>query len=195
MPEEEEEEDEVITEVAEYSPKSDFSKALIVKEAVQKCIEARGKEMRAGYWNIKATNEGIQKEYKPDTRKTYIGTIDALRNLLSPEIKMNEAFQKVEEKIRKKIDSLYNTFAYKEKKVVIKYDERTGNNMPVWKETGVAYLPDIDEILPHQNAKPGEWNPYVNAYWNARVEEYDKLFALLNDLLHSRNYFKSQISF
>ena len=54
-----EENDEIISEEAEYSAKSEFSKPKIVFNAMQKCIESRAKEMKPGYENTKLTRDGL----------------------------------------------------------------------------------------------------------------------------------------
>ena len=112
-----EEGDEIIDESPEYSPKSDFSKAMVVKEAVSKCMEARAQEMKAGHWNIKVFPNGVQKEYKSDTRKQYVSTVEALRNLMSPEIQRHKTFIPVEKKIRQQMLNIYNLYVYEERKI------------------------------------------------------------------------------
>lgn len=189
--------DEIIDESPEYSPKSDFSKAMVVKEAVSKCMDARAQEMKAGHWNIKVFPNGVQKEYKSDTRKQYIATVEALRNLMSPEIQRHDKFKVVEKKIRAEMIKIFNLYVYEEKRITM---VKTPNgNMPMWKNTGRKFMPDVDDVVTvpgggrQGNTGPGLWNSYVNVYWNNMVLEYDRLFAGLNDLIDSLNYFKQEL--
>jgi len=203
MDEDDYEDNDIIQEAPEYSPKSDFSKAMVVKEAIQKCMEARGKEMRSGYWNIKVMPNGIQKEYKEDSRKAFISTVEALRNLLSPEIKRNKPFIEVENKMVERFEKLKDVYSYQERQQVIIKDPKTGMEMPVWKKTGLKYIPNVDAVVtvpnssnPNQaNTGPGLWNNHVSAYWDALVIEYDELFASLNELIDSLNYFKQELTY
>ncbi len=195
--------DNIIQESPEYSPKSDFSKAMVVKEAVQKCMESRSKEMRSGYWNIKVLPNGIQKEYKEDSRKAFISTVEALRNLLSPEIKRHKSFLAMENKVVDNFEKLKDLYSYQERQQVIGKDPKTGMDMPVWKKTGLKYMPSVDAVVtvpssvnPQQaNTGPGLWNNHVSAYWDALVIEYDELFASLNELIDSLNYFKQELTY
>ena len=107
--------DDIIAEVPEYIPKSDYSKALITKEAVQRCLTLRAVEMKPGHWNMKVFPNGIQKEYNTDTRKAFISSVEALRNLLYPEMIRNKQYWKREQMIRAIIDNLYHQYSYKER--------------------------------------------------------------------------------
>ncbi len=78
---------------AEYSSKSDFSKAEVVKQQVMRCDECRSKEMKAGYFNY--TSDG-KKIYVPDSRKEWISAVKALRRLMEPECRKNKDFKDAE---------------------------------------------------------------------------------------------------
>lgn len=197
----EDEDDEIIAENPEYTPKSDFSKAEITKECVQKCITNRAVEMKAGHWNIKVMPNGIQREYKTDTRKAYTSCVEALRNLLYPELISNPEFLEREKKIRIRIEELFKKYCYKERELQI-IQTPTGQR-PIWKTTGREFLPDIDATVTisdpskANSAKTGRglWNNYVNLYWDEIVLEYDKIFALLNNLIANLNYFRMHMRF
>lgn len=185
-------------EAAEYSPKSEFSKPKIVYEAFQKCINARGDEMRAGYYNVKVTAEGIPtKTWVKDSRQIFIGTVIALRGLLSPELGLNSDYGKKVTDAESELKKIFDKYVYEEKSQVVE------NNRLVWKSTGRRYIPEIDETVVVQNVNQpgravelrGKWNSFSNAYWGESVKIYDKIFCYLNDLINDLNYFKQQISY
>ncbi len=186
------------SENAEYSAKSDFSKAKIVYEAMQKCIQARGKEMKAGYYNHKVSNDGsILKIWVEDSRQVFIGSVEVLRGLLSPEIK-NE--KKYDSAIKK-----YYEHKIKIKKIYMYHEKMPENEKGkiLLKKTGRAFIPEIglSVIVPDLRnpvigkAVMGGWDNNVNAYWDELVILYDYIFAILNDLINHLNYFKQSIAY
>lgn len=197
--------DETLNEGLDYSPKSEFSKGLITQRAVEKCIEARGKEMRCGYWNTTLDKNGMPvKNWITDTRKEFIGSVIALRNLLYPEILNSKKYKNKEKKIRKDEQKLKEECIYKEK-VLAESEEKRNPKKFIWKETGKKYLPEIGErviieTISHEGYKEGNeinggWDDKVNRYFNECVYIYDKVFAILNQLIADNGYFKSKISF
>lgn len=196
---EEEKGDEYESDIAEYSLKSDFSKAKVVEEATKKCIDARGKEMKAGYYNTKLTKDGQPiRTWVEDSRQIYIGTVIALRNLLSPEIKNNENCKTSLKKLDEDKKKIFDNYCYTEK-----IQEKNKKGRMIWKDNSRKMIPEIDDVVVVKNpGNPsmglrgkGHWNLYVNAYWNDLVDVYDKIFATLNNLIDSLNYFKHKTSF
>ncbi len=190
--------DDIDSEEAEYSSKSDFSKAKIVYEAMQKCIDARGKEMKAGYYNNKITKDGsVLKIWVEDSRQVFIGTVEALRGLLSPEIKNEKTYKDVIKKYYERKKTIKGKYIYKEK-LASNVDGRI-----MLKESGRTFIPEIDSIviMPHlknpQLAEQitGGWNNYINAYWDELVVLHEYIFAVLNDLINHLNYFKQAVSY
>ncbi len=190
--------DEIDSDGAEYSSKSDFSKAKIVYEAMQKCIDARGKEMKAGYYNNKISNDGsILKIWVEDSRQVFIGTVEVLRGLLSPEIKNEDAYKKVIKNYYERKKTIRNNYIYKEKTATNK------NGTIMLEETKRKFIPEIGAmvIIPSiQNPKlaqqaRGGWDNYVNAYWDEMIILYDYIFAVLNDLINHLNYFKQAVAY
>ena len=59
---------------AEYSSKSDFSKAEVVKIQVNKCNEIRSKEMREGYFNYDRFGNKI---YIPDRSEEHTSELQS----------------------------------------------------------------------------------------------------------------------
>ncbi len=190
--------DDIDSEEAEYSSKSDFSKAKIIYEAMQKCIEARGKEMKSGYYNNKISNDGsITKIWIEDTRQVFVGTVEILRGLLSPEIKNEKAYKKV-------IKDYYDR--KKEIKEIFIYTERLPelqNGRIILKESERKFMPEIGSIVIIKDIRNpsigkqvrGGWDNQINAYWDELIVLYDYIFAVLNDLINHLNYFKQQIAY
>ncbi len=183
---------------AEYSSKSDFSKAKIVYEAMQKCIEARGKEMKAGYYNNKISNDGsVLKMWVEDSRQVFIGTVESLRGLLSPEIKNEQAYKKVIKDYYDRKKTIKSNYIYKEKVA------KNKGGAIILEETKREFIPEIgaNVIIPSihnpriaQQVRGG-WDNNVNSYWDEIVILYDYIFAVLNDLINHLNYFKQAIAY
>jgi len=192
------EEDDIISEAAEYSPKSEFSKPKIVMEAFQKCVEARGKEMKAGYYNEKIDNHGnVQRVWIPDARDVFFGTVEALYSLLTPECLRDKTFQKNNKFIREKISESYLNYCYEERK----FDKNEQGEI-VLRKTGFKYMPELNSTVIIKDLKTGKgtpvkdgWNDKVNHYKNQLVIHYDNLFSELNKVIDALNYFKSKPSF
>lgn len=202
-------EGEELLEDADYSRKSDFSKALIVKEQVQRCLTARSKEMKSGYYNYKINKDQVAQIYVPDSRREFVSAVKALRCALEPETrkKDNSKYKKVEEELVKAEEDIFKKYAYypKNKREVLI------NNPPykkvVWVpiKDATPYIPEIDTSLPTDDPKhplstrtilqKGLWNNNVFAYWEELIEIYDELFAELNVLIHLENYFKQGVGF
>lgn len=202
--EEEEYDDDIISEMPEYSPKSDFSKAEMVKIAVQKCIELRAQEMKAGFWNTKLTKEGTPiREWKPDTRKQFISAINALRGLMSPEIKRDEHFLKFEKRIKEESQKLWNDYCYEELVMHTVENKNVYGGTMMYKKSGKKFMPEIGSTVPVQEPHnpsqvsmiQGGWDNQINAYWDALLNLYDLMFGQLNELIDRNNYFKQVISF
>ncbi len=190
--------DDIESEEAEYSSKSDFSKAKIVYEAMTKCIEARGKEMKSGYYNNKMNNDGtITKMWVEDSRQIFIGTVEVLRGLLSPEIKNEENYKNAIKKYYDKKKEIKKEYIYKERMP----ENKDGRIL--FKETGRKFIPEIGskvivrDLKNPQSAQQivGGWDNYINAYWDNLVILYDFIFALLNDLINNLNYFKQMTAY
>ena len=200
--EEEKKEDEILSEGAEYSPKSEFSKPEVVKVQVIKCNEVRSKEMREGYSNETLSNAGtIIKTWIPDERKIFIGAVNSLKNLLTPEILEEKEFKDFEKNIEKGKKEIFDKFCYHP--AIKKLNEK---NEGVWVRTGQPpFIPHIgcelytnDLTLPRSKfvrLKKGLWDINVNLYWDQMVEFYDDIFSELNRLIHLKNYFKQNVSF
>jgi hypothetical protein len=192
------------SESAEYSTKSDFSKGAIAFQAVQKCIEARGKEMRAGFENVTVDKGGNMLRTKvPDSRKAFISSVEALKALLNPEWRRDKSFLDFYKRWLGKKKTLFQKYAYTEQVKIL--DKKTGVISWKDKEGANTYMPEQDAILmgnnptrpnsPFMTPIKGLWDNNVNCYWNDMVKLYDSLFSQLNSLLDRLNYFKQKASF
>lgn len=191
---------------AEYSPKSEFSKPLVVMETVKKCIDARAKEMTKGYYNTTITKDGLPiKMWIEDSRKVYVSCVTALRKLLIPEILEDEKYKSTKEGETKPLEKIDKKM--KEKKKAHSYTflevDSSVKHKRIFKKTDKKFMPEIDavvevrRIFPDGNESldsvPGYWDPHVNAYWDNMVELNDDLFEQLMRVIHRKNYFKQQI--
>lgn len=183
-----EEVNENFLEDAEYSGKSDFSKAEVVKSQVERCNEIRSKEMKEGYFNYDKLGNRI---YIPDSRKEWISAVITLKNLLAPEILQD-----------KKNIFKEGYFVTKENKLTDDYGIEIAD--------GVKVIPLLDEpflskkIIKTSNFSSsvkrdvmvkGLYNPNFHRYWNAMVLLYDEIYAKLNMLMHENNYFKQEVAY
>lgn len=200
---------------AEYSPKSEFSKPRVVMETVEKCINARGKEMRRGYFNSQLNKDGLAiRTWMEDTRKVYISCVTALRQLLVPEILDDENYKaltgddgklidekkehplKIIDKDVKQAEVDYSYFVYIKKE---------SGNLIKFEKTGESYMPDIDSTVSIKKIFPdgneclidifGAWNHKINLYWDKIVKLNDDLFEELMRVIHRKNYFKQSINY
>lgn len=194
------EEDENLQE-AEYHKKSDYSQANQVKEAVDKIKESRGKEMRAGYFNITTQPDGsIKKEYVGDTRKEYASSVEYLKSLLSNEIATSERARKVIKEFKKRKKKCFDEYSVN---LQIIQNERVIN-------CDKKYIPEINSSffqgVEHGNRRdsstwisvdeiPNIYNPQIKMYWDEMIEVYDYLFQRLNNLIAEKNYFKNKAGF
>lgn len=193
--------EDTIEENPEYSPKSEFSKAKVVYDTVNRCTIARGKEMKAGYFNTTVTKDGMPiKTWIEDAREIFINSVHSLRLLLSPECKRDEEFKKSEKEINEIENKLLDKFSYEKKDLIYKKDEH-GNTYGIFKNTGIKFMPEQSSIVIVANKQGkaenimGGWDNMRNAYINERLRISDIRFALLNDLIDRLNYFKMGISF
>jgi len=190
--------DENLDDPAEYSPKSDFSKAEVVKTQVLRCNDLRSKEMKEGYFNHDKIGNKV---YVADSRKEWVSSVRALRLLLVPEIIRNDAINKQVQKLMKEEEGFANTFGVHPHKV------ENGNVIVL--EDQPKYIPSLDEPFPIkvvpasvidskgdniQNME-GIHNYKFHGYWDALVDLYDQIFGQLNYLIDQCNYFKQGISF
>lgn len=195
----EEEEDENLLEDADYSKKSDFNKASVVQSAVDKVKEMRAKEMRTGYYNTMTRPDGsIKKQYIEDTRKSYFGAVEYLRQVLSHEIATEERMKKVLKEFNLRKKALFNKYA-------VQVLRPKGRDLVL----SELYIPDMDEVIPVMNGynSPGQptrnalegikgrYNWEVNRYWDEMIDVYDYLFSELNILIALKDYFKQKTGY
>lgn len=186
-----------VLEESEYSRKSEFSKATITQAQVGKCLELRSRDMRPGYTTWSENKSGVLKPMVvADSRKEFVSSVEALKNMLAPEIDLlmpdlEEAYDNAKEESFKK-------YAYKEKigKVYI-------NEKATWQYSGRVFIPQKGSPIMCGNNKPESlgvtydthaWDTLIDAYWDELVIYADDLFAELNRLIHKLDYFKGGTS-
>lgn len=177
-----------------YSPKSEFKKALLAMEAVRKCIESRGNEMKQGFWNTKIDKMGNPiKTWIEDQRKVYINSVIALESFLSAECLNDEKYQDFIKEIKEEIKNVFDKYNYTIYEMTSDYN---------WKKTDKKIMPQIDEevlvVVPGNqktltNVK-GAWNAKVNAYYDELILLYDNVFKELNKVIFRLNDFAEKFS-
>jgi len=189
---------------AEYSHKSEYSKAAVVQAQVMKCNELRSKEMCEGHTIRTFDKVGNLKIIDiPDSRQPFIGGVIALKGNLAPEIrreiKGNKNFKEALESFESEKKGLEKKYKYRE----IRLKNVGGEIKLVY--TGREYLPKKGAVLTESIKKgkgivsqekriEGLWDDKVNAYWDAMVFLYDDLFAEINILIDENDYFKEKSS-
>lgn len=188
----------------EYSPKSELSKPRQVDTALARCVDARGQEMKAGYWNTKFTKDKTPiRVWIPDARKIYIARVQALKCLLNPEINRDEKYKLFLSGVKERERRIFDKYAYEDKVIDFVYDSVLMQRRPILKPNGEKYMPDIDEIVTVKDptnptkamTQPKLWNSKVNAYYDEMVLLYDDIFSNLNDLIDRLNYFKMVLNY
>ena len=185
MAEKEDYDDENILESAEYSSKSDLSKAEKVSNQIERCNENRSKEMREGYFNYDKLGNKIT---VPDSRKEWVSSVTALKLLLRPEIERGKDFKQ-------------ENFNTKEKELIEKWGVEIN---------GEKRIPLLDELFEDSkigvNKKgistgrkdslvKGKYNSNFHRYWDDMVKLHDEIYAQLNVLVDQCNYFKQEVSY
>jgi hypothetical protein len=184
----EEVENENFVDGGEYSSKSEFSKAEVVRNQIERCNDKGSKEMRAGYYNRDKLGNNI---YVPDSRKEYVRAIMTLQRTLKPEI---ERFPEVFKK---------EVYEEKEKELIEKWgvENQSGEKeIPLLNET----VEEKREIIGKNNIttgrqkvvpNSGKFNNLYHKYWDNRVILYDEIYEKLHELIDKCDYFKQQISY
>lgn len=176
---------------SEYSPRSEFKKAIIALDAVQECRKKRATEMIKGFWNNRLDKQGNAiKTWVNDQRKEYINSVLALKIILAPELKRKSKYYDEIEAIEKSIKTLFDKFAYESYSIKPEFNS--------WERTGIKYIPQLDEeVLVINPMRPkelisarGGWDNKVNAYFDLLVPYYDEMFETLARLIDNLNDFK-----
>ena len=182
---------------SEYSRKSEFSKAILTQSQVTKCLELRSRDMRPGYTTWVAGKTGSLKPVVvPDSRKEFVSSVEALKNMLAPEIdqKMPD-LEKIYEQAK---EQSFKKYAYKER-----IGRGFKDDMAVWEYSDRIFIPQKGTPIMCNNDKPlsvgvsystSAWDNYIDAYWDDMVMYADDLFAELNRLIHILDYFKGGTS-
>ena len=176
-----------ILESAEYSSKSDLSKAEKVANQIERCSENRSKEMREGYFNYDKLGNKIT---IPDSRKEWVSSVTALKLLLAPEISRSKVF-KNEDYVNKEINLVkkWGVDINAGIKVIPLLDEHFPIDFKVMKKDGSS----TGQIK--TNMIKGKYNSNFHRFWDDMVKLYDEIYAHLNILVDQCNYFKQEVSY
>lgn len=192
MPDEEITEE--LLEDSEYSRKSDFSKAIIVQTQISRCLEHASKDMRPGYTTWIMDKDGSAKPVVvPDSRKEYVASVEALMNLLAPEINLKKPGLLSDYETTK--EEYFTEFAYRER-----ISRKIVDGKPKWEYGDRIFMPhkgqplmDFDPQYPNRASitmNPHLWDSKIDAYWDSLVDLASQLFRELNKLIHDIDYFK-----
>ena len=185
---EEEVENENFVDGGEYSSKSEFSKAEVVRNQVERCNNNGSKEMKEGYYNYDKFGNKI---HVPDSRKEYVRAVETLWRILMPEIR--------------RFPNVFNKEKYikKEKDLIEKWG--------VVNSCGEKEIPLLDEIFEEKKQMVnnrgvstgvqknfsiiGKYNNIFHRFWDEKVKLYDEIYEKLHELIDKCDYFKQQISY
>jgi len=184
----EEVENENFVDGGEYSSKSEFSKAEVVRNQVERCNDKGSKEMKAGYFNYDKFGNKI---HVPDSRKEYVRAVETLWRILMPEIKrFPEVFKK-------------ESYIQKEEELIKKWG--------ILSLRGKKEIPLLDEIFEEKKQMVnksristgtqqsysviGKYNGLFHKFWDDKVKLYDEIYEKLHELIDKCDYFKQQISY
>ena len=154
MVEEDNEKEELLDlDEAEYSKKSEYSKPAVIQTQVMKCNDLRSKEMVEGHTIRTFDKSGNYKVIDiPDTRQPFIGGVIALRTNLTPEILRQDKIKKSIEKIDEERQKLFEKYKHKELILTFK------NMKPELVYSGNEYIPKKGAILTY-NIKRSSGKP------------------------------------
>ena len=184
---ENEEDEEDVLDNAEYSSKSDLSKAEKVSTQIERCSENRSKEMKEGYNNYDKLGNKIK---IPDSRKEWVSSVIALKLLLTPEIKRSKVFK--DEDFKEKHESLikkWGVLINEKDKAIPLLDEEFLEDFRGVNKQGIS----TGRI--NKKGIMGKYNANFHRYWDDMVKLYDEIYAKLNVLVDQCNYFKQEVSY
>lgn len=189
-----------LLEDSEYSKKTEFSKAEIAASHVKNILLLRSEDMRPGYTTWVPDKTGtLRPQVIPDVRKKFVGSVESLLNLLTPELEIQKSTLKTEYESKKR--KIFNRFCYKERKGK-RWNEKT--QLYDWELTGEEFIPQKGSVVLLEEKEypfsmdfmtiPGGWDLKIDAYWDFMVDLADELFCELNKVIHTLEYFKGGVS-
>jgi len=183
---------------AEYSSKSDYSKAEVVRTQIIKCNQVRSQEMRDGYFNYDKFGNKIP---IPDSRQEWVSSVKTLMFNLKPEIKRMNYRERIKKILDKEKDAVETWGIFPTSQTAYKIEYLT--NLP-------KYIPRLDQLIPTEvsmikrngdgngifiDMKKGLCNNNFHNYWDELVKIYDEIFEELNELMDRCNYFKQKVAY
>jgi len=169
-----------IADVEDFRGEKDvaFSHQQLVMRAMNKCLEAGCKEMRAGYFNEKQDTRGnIIRVYVEDTRKSFIECVETLEMIM--ECDLDEEAQKKILKIKNKLDETY--------KNLCKLEEKDWNECS-FKIKKYRWMNGIYYRKGYLNVKL----PYYQDYIEEQVVASREIVKELSKLTQRLNYYQEE---
>jgi len=185
---------------SEYSRKSEFSKPVLAQAQISKCLDLRSRDMRPGYTSFFLDKDGNSKpQIVPDSRKEFIASVDALKNLLAPEIEKD--FPEMKEQYETAKKKAFDKYAWHET-IGREWGAVDGEEKAFWVYSGKVYMPHKGHNIMCLGKKPKSvdyvyspaWDGKIDAYWDEILTYADELFEELNKLIHSLDYFEGKSS-
>jgi len=160
-----------------------FSHSQLVMMALKKCIESGSMEMREGYYNRKTDRFGNTNiTYVPDTRLTFIETVESAMMILADDIEDKKDNEEAEKNIKQIMVGLAKK---KEKYQNLEEGEWNNANHELkkhWQKSGKMLIPGVLT----------QFFPYYNYYIMDKVQAYRKIVAELKKLTKRFDYYKEE---
>lgn len=188
------------------SSKVEFSKPLLVMEALRVCFKIRAQEMRKGFIQEKFDKFGnVLREVIPDSRKQFISSVKALRGLLSPETTADKIYMEKEKALIQKLKEAFDKYSYKPFSMKVVVDEndvfKNKKRIPYIPEGTLGYIPEAGSTIELLSkgvgnsvliSRKGGWDIKTDAYTDECLIVYDEIFEELNQMVGRTNYFKKK---
>lgn len=159
-----------------------FSNSQLIMMALTKCLNNGSVEMREGYFNRKKDKMGnVMEIYVPDTRLTFIETVESTLMIMSDDI-YDVKGKETEEVIKKILEELKEkekTYLELEKK---EWSTPNFNLKQKWFKEGKRYIPGVLT----------QFFPYYDYYIMDKVQAYRKIVIELKKLTKKYNYYAEE---
>ena len=159
-----------------------FSHSQLIMMSLKKCIEAGSMEMKEGYYNKKMDKYGnILQIYIPDTRLTFIETVESVIMMMADDIE-DDKEKKAENNIKKILKDLSEKEAAYKKLEEGEWKTANHDLKKSWYNEGKRYIPDVLT----------QFFPYYNYYIMDKVVAYRKIVAELTKLTKRCDYYREE---
>lgn len=160
-----------------------FSHSQLVMIALKKCIEAGSMEMREGYYNKKTDRFGnTSVTYIPDTRLTFIETVESAIMIMADDIEVTDNEKEAEENIKEIMENLIEKKENYQEMEEKEWNDANHDLKKHWQREGKMFVPGVLT----------QFFPYYNYYIMDKVQAYRKIVAELKKLTKRCDYYKEE---